>query len=143
MRPAGGQSHARELGVIGNHGAFWLKLRSFHPCTAPFNRAIQNAGQWLINHAQDALAFDGESDLYREVAVAIDKSTRAVERIDHPHPRLTKTAGGVYRFFGQDTVVGKLSAKPRYDQLIRKFVSLSYWFVVVRSTFCSTTKGPS
>ena len=90
-------------------GLLRLKLRTLDPCSFAAHGTIQDAGQWLINNSQHALAVFGESDLNREIAVAVDETIRAVEWIDHPDARLSETAFCVDRFFREDSVVGKLA----------------------------------
>ena len=53
--------------------------------------AIEYAWQWLIYDAESALAGFTQSDLDREIAVAVDETVGAVEWIDHPDARLFET----------------------------------------------------
>src|SRR5689334_4965775 len=94
--------------------------------------SIKYAGQWLIDYAQNTGAVLGESDLDREVAVAVDEAVGAVEWIDHPHARLFETAFCVDRFFGEDAVVGKLAFETVDDQFVGDRVGLGNWLDVVR-----------
>ena len=85
MRAACGQTHLGKVFLIGNFCLFGFELWTLDPCSAAMNGAIEHARQRLIDHAKDALAILSEADLDCEIAVAVDETVRAVERIDHPH----------------------------------------------------------
>jgi len=71
-----------------NGGALWLKLWTLDPRSVSTHGAIEHAGKRLVNDAEHTLADFSQSDLDREIAVAIDETVGAVEWIDHPHTRL-------------------------------------------------------
>src|SRR6185369_4467179 len=127
MRAAGSQTHLGEGFLVGDFCLFGLELRTLDPCSASMHRAIEHTGQWLIDHAESTHAVLGESDLDREIAVAVDEAVCAVEWIDHPDARLFETAFCVDRFFGEDAVVGKLAFETVDDQLVSDRVSLRDW----------------
>src|SRR6185503_4447676 len=126
-----GQTHRRQIGFIGNVCSFGFKLRALDPCSFTSYSAIKNSGQRLINNSEHALTFFSQADLNCEIAVTVDEAVGAVERVDHPHARLFKSAFGVDRFFGEDAVVWKHALEAGDDHLVRDSVGLSYRLDVV------------
>src|SRR6185369_8466728 len=131
MRAAGSQSHGRHDSRIRDRRLLGFKLRTLDPRSCAAHGPIKHPRQRLINHTQHALSFFGQSNLNREVAVAVDEAVGAVERIDHPDARFIQPSFGVDRFFRKDSIVRKYTLQTVNDHLVGNGVSLSYRLDVV------------
>src|SRR6185369_6872154 len=95
------------------------------------NGTVKHSGQRLVNNAEHATSVFGQTDLNREVAIAVDEAGGAVERIDHPHALLVETVRSVDRLFSEDAIAGKLPAQTRHDDFIRERVGLGDGLAIV------------
>ena len=86
MRAAGGQTHFVRVVVGTDSCLLRIKTRALDPAATSFHGAIQHSGKRLVNHAQHRFAIHRQANLNCKVAVALDETVGAVERVNHPHP---------------------------------------------------------
>jgi hypothetical protein len=121
---ARGQAHLSQLLVIRDVRARCLEPFALNPCASPFNRAVENIRQRLIDDAEDCATLNGKSDLHSKISVARDEAARAVKRVNHPDSPFAQTPFRINRLFSQDAIIRKLARERADDQLVGGFVGL-------------------
>jgi hypothetical protein len=108
---------------------------AFDPAATANHCSKEQSTQRHVNNTEHTHPLFSESDLDREISVAIDETVRAIERIHHPHARFIEAMLSINGLFGKDPIVRKLMRESIDDQLIRHAIGLSNWLYIIIVVF--------